>query len=68
MHEGTLASLRRVKDIVDEVQNGLECGVGAEGWTEWAEGDVIECYQLVAKTRRLEDARATSVADASVFA
>ncbi|EFJ46366.1 hypothetical protein VOLCADRAFT_93234 [Volvox carteri f. nagariensis] len=63
VYEGKLSSLRRVKDIVEEVSAGLECGVGCDGFAEWAEGDVLECYLLVTKSRRLEDARATTAVD-----
>ncbi|GLC47031.1 hypothetical protein PLESTB_001437200 [Pleodorina starrii] len=63
VYEGKLSSLRRVKDIVEEVSAGLECGVACEGFTEWAEGDVLECYLLVTKSRRLEEARATTAVD-----
>jgi translation initiation factor IF-2 len=41
-----ISSLRRVKDNVEEVNEGLECGVGCEGFLEWQEKDSIECYQV----------------------
>ncbi|KAG2490006.1 hypothetical protein HYH03_011472 [Edaphochlamys debaryana] len=67
VYEGKLTSLRRVKDLVEEVSAGLECGVGCEGFTEWQEGDQIECYLLVTKSRRLEEARATTAVDMSTL-
>ena len=42
VHEGRIASLRRVKDDVKEVSAGLECGMGVEGFTAWKEGDTIQ--------------------------
>jgi len=42
-----------------QVPAGLECGVGAEGFNEWQEGDRILAFILVAKKRTLEDASAT---------
>ena len=42
MHEGRIASLRRVKDDVKEVAAGLECGMGVEGFTAWKEGDTVQ--------------------------
>eukprot|EP00983_Pelagomonas_calceolata_P047400 1140631-Pelagomonas_calceolata.AAC.2 len=42
--DGKMASLRRIKDDVEEVSEGVECGLGAENFTEWKEGDKIECY------------------------
>ena len=35
---------RRVKDIVDEVTEGTECGVGVDDFTSWQEGDVLDCF------------------------
>jgi translation initiation factor IF-2 len=46
VHEGKLSSLRRVKDLVEEVKEGLECGVGVDGFLDWSVGDVMECYQV----------------------
>ena len=42
VHEGRIASLRRVKDDVKEVAAGLECGMGVEGFTGWKEGDTVQ--------------------------
>jgi translation initiation factor IF-2 len=44
--EGSIASLRRIKDDVKEVANGFECGVGLEGFNDVKEFDIIECYEL----------------------
>ncbi|WIA43897.1 hypothetical protein OEZ86_010304 [Tetradesmus obliquus] len=63
VYTGKVASLRRIKDNVEEVQVGLECGVGADEWTSWQEGDVIKCYMVVTKSQRLEEARAATAVD-----
>ncbi len=44
---GRLASLKRFKEDVREVTQGLECGIGLEGFDEFQIGDIIECFQLV---------------------
>jgi translation initiation factor IF-2 len=43
-----ITSLKRFKDDVREVATGFECGIGLDV-DEIAEGDVIECYQMVAE-------------------
>jgi translation initiation factor IF-2 len=43
---GKIASLRRFKDDVREVDKGFECGIGIEGFNELKEGDIIEAYEL----------------------
>ena len=45
-YEGRNSSLRRYKDDVKEVPNGLECGIGLENYNDIKAGDVIECYYL----------------------
>ena len=42
---GSIASLRRVKDDVREVQTGFECGIGLSDFKDLKEGDVIETYE-----------------------
>jgi translation initiation factor IF-2 len=46
--EGRVESLKRFKDDVREVATGFECGIGL-GNIEIAEGDLVECYQMVAE-------------------
>ena len=43
-----ITSLKRFKDDVREVATGFECGIGLDV-EDIAEGDVIECYQMVAE-------------------
>ncbi len=44
VYEGKLASLRRFKDDVREVQQGYECGISIENFNDLKVGDVIETY------------------------
>ncbi len=45
--EDKLASLRRFKDDVKEVNEGYECGVGIEHFNDIREGDVLEFFEMV---------------------
>lgn len=53
IHEGTLKTLKRFKDEVKEVKEGMECGMAFEGYEDIKEGDVIECYQVIEEARTL---------------
>lgn len=46
VYEGKLGSLRRFKDDVREVQQGYECGIGVENFSDIKVGDVIENFVL----------------------
>ncbi len=45
--EDKLASLRRFKDDVKEVNEGYECGVGIEHFNDIREGDILEFFEMV---------------------
>jgi len=51
IHEGTLKTLKRFKDEVKEVKEGMECGMAFENYEDIKEGDIIECYQVVEEAR-----------------
>jgi translation initiation factor IF-2 len=51
--DGRVASLRRFKDDVKEVEAGLECGIGLEGFDAMQEGDVIEFYETEQILRKI---------------
>jgi translation initiation factor IF-2 len=53
VYEGTLDSLKRVKDDVREVNSGFECGIRLDKFNDWQEGDIIETFQMVSKRRTL---------------
>jgi translation initiation factor IF-2 len=44
--DGKIASLRRFKDDVKEVQTGYECGISLENFQDIKPGDVFEVYQV----------------------
>ena len=46
VYSGKIASLKRVKDDVKEVQAGFECGIAVEGFQDLKVGDVLEVYEL----------------------
>ena len=43
--EGPMGSLRRFKEDTKEVQAGMECGIGLQGFNDVKEQDIIECYE-----------------------
>ncbi len=43
--EGTVVSLRRVKDDVDAVEAPLECGLQTD-FKDWKEGDAIVAFKV----------------------
>ena len=54
IYNGRIGSLRRFKDDVKEVQNGYECGISIEGYTDIKVGDVIEAYMIEKTAATLE--------------
>jgi translation initiation factor IF-2 len=46
IHQGKIGSLRRFKDDVREVQDGMECGIGLASFNDIHPGDVLEVYEL----------------------
>lgn len=46
VHEGKLASLKRFKDDVREVQMGYECGLMLEGYNDVKNGDTLEVFDI----------------------
>jgi translation initiation factor IF-2 len=42
--KGKIGSLKRVKDDVREVTNGMECGIGIANFSDIKEGDLIEAF------------------------
>jgi translation initiation factor IF-2 len=56
VYTGGFGSLRRFKDDVKEVKDGLECGIGIENFNDVKVGDVIEAYRIESVARSLETA------------
>ena len=53
VYEGDLESLRRYKDDVQEVRNGVECGIGVKNYNDVQVGDKIEVFDQVKVERTL---------------
>jgi translation initiation factor IF-2 len=51
---GRLGSLRRFKDDVQEVDEGMECGIVLEGYADVKEGDVLEFFEVKQVEKTLE--------------
>ncbi len=51
--QGELESLRRFKENVDEVRNGVECGIGVKQYNDVKPGDQIECFERIEVARTL---------------
>jgi translation initiation factor IF-2 len=51
--QGELESLRRFKENVDEVRNGMECGIGVKQYNDIKPCDQIECYERIEVARTL---------------
>ena len=53
IYEGELESLRRYKDDVNEVRNGMECGIAVKSYNDVKPGDKIEVYKTIEVQRTL---------------
>ena len=51
--QGELESLRRFKEAVEEVHNGMECGIGVKQYNDVKPGDHIECFERIEVQRTL---------------
>ncbi|WP_054179000.1 translation initiation factor IF-2 [Trabulsiella odontotermitis] len=54
IYEGELESLRRFKDDVNEVRNGMECGIGVKNYNDVRTGDMIEVFEIIEIQRTIE--------------
>ncbi|GGK85636.1 translation initiation factor IF-2 [Amphritea balenae] len=53
IYEGELESLRRFKDNVAEVRQGMECGIGVKNYNDVKVGDQIEVFDTIEVARTL---------------
>jgi len=53
VYEGLIASLKRFKEDVKEVEAGFECGIAFQNFNDFKVGDTIEAYRLVETKRKL---------------
>jgi len=51
---GEVSSLKRFKDDVKEVRNGMECGLSIKNFNEMRVGDIIEVYEITEVKQRLD--------------
>ena len=56
-----MSSLRRFKDDVSEVRNGMECGIGIAGYGDIKVGDVIEAFSVQKVAAELTSSRPQAV-------
>lgn len=54
IYQGELESLRRFKEDVQEVRQGMECGIGVKNYNDIKPGDQIEVYKTVLVKRTVE--------------
>ncbi|KUK10530.1 MAG: Translation initiation factor IF-2 [Clostridia bacterium 41_269] len=52
IYEGNIASLKRFKDDVREVEQGYECGIGIENFNDIKVGDILEAYIIEEVSRQ----------------
>jgi translation initiation factor IF-2 len=54
VYEGKISSLKRFKDDVRDVAEGVECGIGLDRHNDIRSGDLIEVYSIEKVARRLD--------------
>lgn len=52
--EGKIKSMKHEKDEIKESRQSHECGILAEDYNDFKEGDQIECYEIVYKSRSVD--------------
>jgi translation initiation factor IF-2 len=62
VYTGSLSSLKRFKDDVREVREGLECGIGIENFNDLKVGDRIESFRMEEVKRTLSASPASASA------
>ncbi len=62
VYTGNLSSLKRFKDDVRDVREGLECGIGVENFNDVKVGDRIEAFKMEEVKRTLAQAGSTGAA------
>ncbi|MEW4529241.1 translation initiation factor IF-2 [Maioricimonas sp. JC845] len=55
LNDYPIASLRRERDDVREVREGMECGIRLDGFNDVKEGDLLEAFRVEERKRTLED-------------
>jgi translation initiation factor IF-2 len=52
--DGSISNLRRFKDDAREVTAGYECGINLSNYQDFAEGDILEVYEIIEEKRYLD--------------
>ncbi len=60
IYAGNISSLKRFKEDVKEVREGLECGIGIENFNDIKVGDTIESFRVEEIKRTLAGSAASS--------
>ncbi len=47
IHQGSISSLRHLKENVREVKSGMEGGITLDGFNNYEIGDLVECFEIV---------------------
>jgi translation initiation factor IF-2 len=63
VYTGNISSLKRFKDDVREVREGLECGIGVENYNDLKVGDRIEAFRMEEVKRTLASTAAAGAAE-----
>ena len=53
IHEGDLSTLKHHQNEVNEVKEGVECGMSLLNYDNIKEGDLIECFEIKSEARSL---------------
>jgi len=53
IHTGKIGSLKRFKEDVREVTEGMECGIVLEGFEQYQAGDMLEVYDIEVISQKL---------------
>jgi translation initiation factor IF-2 len=64
VYTGNISSLKRFKDDVREVREGLECGIGVENYNDLKVGDRIEAFRMEEVKRTLASTAGAGAAEA----
>ena len=54
LNDYSIGSLRREKDDVKEVREGMECGIRLDGFNDVKEGDLLEAFRIDMVKRTLD--------------
>ena len=47
IHQGSISSLRHLKENVREIKSGMEGGITVDGCNDYEIGDLIECFEII---------------------